>query len=328
MKVKNSVPLGNMVIADYLADGITLRVVTASPKAELTTIDPETMGVVSRFTFEVHPHLSSEPITDESCLYLPTKIGQILAIDKFSGQILQSMKLGNMHITSKVYQDEENIYCIGGVPLHNGKKFQLDQFAMAACDKETGTKNMQTSYFATEKVHLTVSDDLWVLSGPQISVFAKEGELKQQVDIETEPDYPLILTPKYVICLYRDGKVKIIEREDLSRLFILRASPITGTPMVAENKVFWPSANGLCILDFETKDFRLISANKQLNPSLALANSTTILGTTKDGCIIGFDLDSENFESIKLTTQLLWKPVVVDNFVFVASQEHFHHLEV
>ena len=65
-----------------------------------------------------------------------------------------------------------------------------------------------------------------------------------------------------------------------------------------------------------------------MNPIIAFAEESLILGSTDDGSLLQFDLTSKEIEAIKLTTHQLWKPVVVENFVFIASRDSLHQIEV
>lgn len=328
MKVKNTVPLNNAQLVDYLTDGMSLRIINSTPRADLVTIEPNSMGVISRFPFDLDPHLSSQAGLDDSCIYLPTKVGKILAIDKFSGQILQTLECGNMHIISDIQQDEDFVYCIAAVPLHNGQKFDFDKFAIAICNKSTGQKEIQTAYFSGKPAFLAVDDDLWLVSEATMMIYTKSGELKRTIDLETPPDFDPIITEHYAICVYKSGKIKLFEKEYLNRVTILETVPCVGTPIRWGDNLIWATTKGICLFDYKRKVFESIQTNKNMNPAIALAKDSLILGSTDDGSLLQIDLTSKETEAIKLTTHQLWKPVVVENFVFIASQDSLHQIEV
>ncbi|KKL73433.1 hypothetical protein LCGC14_2074990, partial [marine sediment metagenome] len=108
MKVNNTVQLLNPYLVDCLTDDVTIKLIGSSPHIDIITLDPESLGLISRFSIDAAAHDFYTSCIDDSCIYLPTKLGQILALDKFSSEILATINL-SMPIMSDLVQDDQNI---------------------------------------------------------------------------------------------------------------------------------------------------------------------------------------------------------------------------
>jgi len=326
MKVKNTVPIPVTQLIDYVADDCSLSMLGLSKNhIDIISIDADTMGVVSRFPVEteINPHVKY--CLDDSCLYIPTKLGQILALDKFSGEILATMNT-SMPIMANLAIDDENIYCICGVPLSRPWKLITDNFCVCIFDKETGIKKVQTSYFSAMPSFLTVSDHIWVTCGTYLLQYTKKGELRLQAHLGVPMEYPPLLASEQVIYVSMNGVVRAFNMEDLSPFAIIQAAPCDSDPVLTgDEEVLWFTKNGICRTNYKEREFKVVTSNKTSLYSTLL--NEKMFGCDKSGNLVQFDLETNETQSVKLGSESLSRPVQVDDYIFIASASHLHQIE-
>ncbi len=327
MKVRNTIPLQHFSLIDYLGDDDMLLRLITGPQLTLSMIDSDDLTVMGNFSIQTTPHEFYHSAADNSCVYIPTKEGQILAIDKFSGEILATANMA-MPIMSDVEQDKQNIYCICGVPISTKWRLNVDNYCLCISDKETGQKKAQTNYFDSPCSMTLSNDDIWV-SSSSLKRYLKTGEFVNEIKIP-KLAYKPIVTDNYVISCFHDGLVRVFNCNDLELYSIINAEPnISGPLITATEEIVWITDSGICRVNFHEKVFLSIAANKNMAPVLALSPDRTLLfGCSTDGCLVTFDLYANTSSFIKLSKEQLQKPEVVGNYVFVLNKENLIQIEI
>ena len=245
MKVINTIPLPNPHLVNCITDDITVKLIGSGPHTDIVTLYPESLSFISRFSIETPVHDFYTSSIDNDCVYLPTKLGQILAIDKFSGEILTTINLG-MPIMSNIIQDQQNIYCICGIPLSRKWEIVFINFCVCICDKETGIKKIQTSYFeGNPSALLKDKDFLWVVSGEYLIQYSCNGEYLRKSHLGPDFEYSLI-TKDHIICVSTDGFVRVFDKEQLNLTSSIQAQPCISKPFVINEILVWVTPSGIC----------------------------------------------------------------------------------
>jgi len=328
MKVKNTVPMPVPHMINYHADDFTIIMLGASKQhVDLMSIDPDTMGVISRYPVETDIIEQLDSHIDDSCVYLPTKLGQILALDKFSGEILTTVNAA-MPIVSDLVGDDDSIYCVCGVPISRQWNLLVDNFSLCIFDKETGVKKVQSHYFTGTPCFLSVTNDyVWVVAGAYILKYAKDGELLKQAHLGVPMDYPPIITEDHVILVAANGIVRILNVDDLSFFTIIRAALCPFQPALEENELIWFTENGVCRVEYLEQVYKENKLNRTMNSSVELVGKD-VFGCDLSGSLVNFNLESSETSAVKLSSDPLRKPIRVENYLFVASSMQLHQIEV
>ncbi len=330
MKVNNTIPLPDSYLIDSLTDGVTIKLIGSRPHADIITLDPESLGLVSRFPIDTTVHEFYSSCIDDDCIYLPTKLGQILALDKFSGDILATINLG-MPIMSNLVQDNQNIYCICGVPLSRQLEVVFTNFCVCICDKETGEKKVQTSYFEGNPYALIKNgDSIWVIAGEYLIQYSCDGEYLRKAHLGPNFEYPPLMAENHVVCVSTEGIVRALDKDKLELATFTRAQPCISNPFLINEALIWITPSGICHVDLKEEGFRSIEANRKLlTDSIMSPDKTQLFAFDNTGSIVSFDLDSHAIQSIKLTKEItLRKPVIAENCLLVASSTQLHQLKV
>lgn len=329
MKVLNSVPLGRKPLIHYLHDESTLRLVYSAPHLEVLTLDLESLASINRLVVQTEPHDFYSACIDNDCIYVPTKLGQILAIDKFSSEILATINLG-MPIMSDVLQDDKQIYVICGVPLSRERNLVVDNYCLCICSKETGKKEVQTSYFDGNLALITKEQGcIWVIGGRSLLKFSLDGELLHKTMLGSYLDYAPLVDDEFVICVSKNGMTRVLRKDNLSIHLTRQFPSCIGEPRLISGFVVWLTPQGLCYLNHREQVFHEIAMNiRLLAETTVSSDETKLFACDPSGSIVSVDLNTTKARQIKLAETILRKPLVADNFLFVVSDDQLHHLQV
>lgn len=328
MKVTNTVQLPNPYLVDCLTDEVTIKLIGSGQHTDIITLDPESLGLVSRFSVDTTVHNFYASCIDDDCIYLPTKLGQILALDKFSNEILTTINLG-MPIMSDLVQDDKNVYCICGVPLSKKWSMLFNNFCVCICDKETGEKKVQTSYFEGDPTTLIKNgDSLWTIGGEYLIQYSCSGEYLRKAHLGPGFEY-LLITEDHVVCVSSKGSVRALDKDKLELIALTQAQPCISNPCLIDEVLVWVTPSGICHVNFKEEVFRGIGANREmLTDSVLSPDKTQLFALDNVGSIVSFNLNNHAMQSIRLTKETLRKPIIVENYLLVASATQLHQLKV
>lgn len=330
MKVKKTVPLKDLKLVGCVTNGSSLQLIIANPHAEIITIDPDSMAAVNRFFIATEPHLDYHACVDDNCIYLPTISGQILVIDKFSGDIFENINLGSVYISSDILQNDERIYCIGGVPINSHHTLNTSRFCAYICNKETGNQEIQTNYFQGMPLFLSIEKNkMWISAGNYLLRYNQEGENEIKVYLSQAPDYPPIAANGLLHCVYRTGLIKILNPQNLTGFDEFYGKPAISPPLLINNSLFWLMERGMCKVDLQKRVVETLQTNKQMAPTpLVAVSERKVIGCTIDGSILSFDMTTRKINAVKLADKGLWKPMIVEGDLFVISPQGLHKIEI
>lgn len=326
MKITNTrnLPLARLV--DYTADNLLLHLISSSSLINILGVEPESLGVMSNYSVQADLHQFYQSCVDDTLLYLPTRTGQILALDKFSGDLVYTIDLGITAIMSNLEQDEDNLYFICGIPISTKTRLELTRFCLLTVCKKTGKKKVQTNYFKGDPIFLTLGEKfLWVTSGPILTQYSKEGEKKEsEANLLVSPSYKPMIVGEFIVCPYKSGLIKIIRQGDLSLYAEIEVRPNAANPMLFHDHVVWLTKNEISLIDIKNKKITKTietDLDTELDDPRVLVDSKIFM-CSKNGHLSAFDLQQEETTSIKLTDKDLWKPVFMDGHIFVVSSDN------
>lgn len=328
VKTRN-LPLTRLV--DYTADDLLLHLISSSSLVNVMGIEPNSLGVMTNYSIETDLHQFYQSCVDDSFLYLPTRIGQILALDKFSGDLVHTIDLGTTVIMSNLEQDDENLYFICGIPISSKNSLELTRFCLLIVSKETGKKKVQTQYFKGDPIFFTPGEEsLWVTAGPILTQYSKAGEKKEsEANLLVSPSYKPLIVGEFIVCTYKSGLIKVIRQGDLSLYAEIEVRPNATNPMLFNDNVVWLTKNELSLVDIKNKTTKTIETDfdPDLDDLPVLADSK-IFKCSNHGDLVYFDIQERRTVSIKLTDKELWRPVFMDGYIFVVSGNDLYQIEV
>ena len=329
IKVKNAIPLPTNIV-QYMTDDFLRLIGVEPPFIRIITLDPESLNTISHFNINAVLHNFYQPCIDNNCIYIPTKIGQLLVLDKFSGELISTINMKSNYIMSDILQTHDRLFCVAAIPINTKLKLRLDHYCICIFDKENCIKLVQTRYFTGPPAFLSINNDfLYAVGNEYLYKFSLDGEQEIKTRLHTPPDLPLLHAGSYILCCHRSGMVKVLNEHDLSRYAIVRGHPMESFPIItSDHEIMWFTKNGICRIDFHKQVSHHFPLNNTWGFSEILSTQDCLLGCDQNGRIISFRLNDHTIQMIKLANGKLRKPVMAGKYLFTLSDDKLHHLEI
>lgn len=222
----------------------------------LSIVDPISFEVIENLTFQSQPSDFS-PISDNNNLYIPLLDGQIAVIDKFSGENIGYVDLGNSILVSQLYQFGNYIYCLCGVPITNGLRADINNYSVSAINKDTLKRERQSMLIKCEDpVFSLLGDKSCLVFGDKVVIFDYELSDSQEFTINFKTIFPLLESENYYICTSPKGSVEAIKKDDLgsSTIKMITTSQTLSPPLLkGSDELIWFMNNGVFSVNISTQ---------------------------------------------------------------------------
>lgn len=321
MSPSNVIPFSGLV--SYCQDqSVSYLFSKDGSKVVVSVLDPKNLVIQSQFTFQcdMHPYIS--PITDDSCVYIPTTDG-MLVIDKFSGDVILNIDL-NMVPVSNIECFDQNIYVICGLPiLKSSKQFADDMFSLLILDKNTGEKKYQSAIMKGHNASLSVDkDNAWCSVGKTIYIHNTKTVMSE--DLIFSSSYQPIIASDFVCTSSKMGSLEIFNRTStiLHGKIFIRSNK---TPPVAiGNTIYWFVNNELYNINIETMTINQSHKFKNEIISSPVVRGNNIYVCDLDGKF--FVVSDNGVLEINIEKTKLYKPLIFDKTVIIPSIENIFKL--
>jgi hypothetical protein len=331
MDIKHSLNLSGILIG-CLADDAAIYVLTASKyEVSLSVFDPDSFKKVSAIQMHVQPLPDLQPCIDDDCIYIPTSEGQIIGFDKFNGIPLVTMDLGYMVAVSDILQNQNYIYSCCGVPvkLRALEKANTDIFSMCSNNKSDGRKHIQSQYMQGDRFFITLSDnEFFIVVGDNLYHYNNVFELKNMITLTVPVDYNPIVTDTFIVCASKIGTLEVLNKSDFSRQSNLLVTNNACPPIHSKNDiVYWFVYNGAYRIDLNEMSKEQLSDLPTTEITEAVLGHNSIYLSNKKGYLSAYNVKKHDCVSLKISKGSLRNPLLLNNHVFVASEEALHQIE-
>ncbi len=324
MHIKKTLPLASTPI-NYFHDGTTFCVlIDAGKNVQCASFDSETFDTLGSF-------LITEKVSQANCyaeedvLYLTTNEG-IMGYDIFSGHHVSLIQSGSL-VPIDFCPGNGGLFVMSGVPLVSGKQVDTSKICVSYHETEKGSKlfqsqNMEGDFFAP------LYDDgcLWILVGNVLHKYSPECELVSIVSMKSRAGHPPVFTENFIAVASELGTLEIINRSDMqcqSRLLIGK----NNSPPVATNNdvICWCTHEGVCHINLSTKEVTKIQLKHKIDSSPLYINGSLYAGD-EAGHLVEIKDGVPSY--LEVSKKPLWKPVLSNGYVYIASQEGMHQVEI
>jgi hypothetical protein len=326
MKIKKSLPINIGGLLESYSDDFSVHLISKSDSYYVTTIESDTLAGLNRFPIPSDISEDFKGCVDNDCIYLPTKLGQILAIDKFSGKLIHTLNTA-LPIMSDLKCDGDKVYCICGVPISRKWNLYIDNYCVVIFDSKSGTKVSQTSYFRGFPSHLIVSESsLYVAHGSTFISFSKNGEMKRSINMGVPIDFCPMVCPIEKICFTnKDGTVRFIN-EDLAFLSILKGDENKYGCLFMNHQLAWITESGIYHCEPEAKKSQRIEVNRKLQFP-AFFTGSNVWASDFQGGVVRINVESKEIRSLKLGQDPILSLIKAEEHTFVATQHNLFLIE-
>lgn len=312
-----------------IADNDLLYFITTANNTSVSCYDVKNDMVFSRFTVEALPPVDSFCTLDEHHLYFPTQYGQVLRLQKHSGQILQIIDLGWASIVSGVLCDQQYIYNVCSVPLSNGVKINDKQFCLNTHDKLNGRKIGQSKFFMHNIFRHVVDEEMiWLSSGNMLYKCKKTGEIEQELILTYIPSDHFLTYKDLLILFNNTGLITFINKQDMLVENGMNLKSNNSSPIIVGNNLFWFCHNELIKIDldtYETNKIMNIAGIVNTNPVIYDNN---LIACDSNGDIVQFNTNNQQLYKLTIEKDKWFTPTIINNMAFICSPNYLYQVEI
>ncbi len=322
MKIKKSLPITPI---NYLSEGQLLYVLLPSKAGvQFATFDPNTFEGLSAFT--IHEKLGhNQALIHDERLFLITTDG-IIGYDTFTGQQAVFMQTSSVPLSMGILGDKLVSLC--GIPLLRNRKINTDDFCICVNDIKTGEKLSQ-SQTIHESSHPALADGIWFASDGFIHRLSEDCELIGRRRLIARPDAPLLDTNDYVVSVSDLGTLEIFYKETMKRHANILVNKNNSLPLAYDNTLLWFTETVLRQIDLDSGSVSTICEIQNPVVSSLAKSGNDIYSADDKGNLVKVSIGPPvSVEVLRLSEKQAWKPVLSGEYLYIASPEALHQIEV
>ncbi len=289
------------------------------------SFNPHSLKMISEFAFYYDANPLIPPCVDESCIYLPSNDGQIIGVDKFSGDTTVSIDLGLMTQLSDIQQSNTHVYVLCGIPITNRNKIDVSNICITANDKKSGKKQFQTRSFSSP-IQFSVNGNIWVVDNKTLLKLSDNFDVEHRTSISFNPNFAPLVTDDYVILCSNKGLVEVLDHDLHSIVRLVTGSTSSVGPILCGDIVLWFVHGKLLSIDPETRWSETILKYEFITRSSGFTSGSNIYTTTSTGNFVKIHTQTGHLNEVHIIDQPLDNPTVVDDMAFVNAEGQLHQI--
>lgn len=290
----------------------------------LSILDPRLMKVISTIQLSFDVNYIVPPVVDRDSVFIASSVGDIVVLDKFSGDIVSKIDIGIMPVISALEQVGNSLLAICGVLISNGLKTDTDSFCLVSCSKTTGKKEFQTRSMKGLVRPMGFSPaDVWISVDRNLFGFDLNGEQIGHLPIGFQPSYSPIVTDSHVVAANKAGLLEIFDKNGTSR--IIMASPNQCKPVLFGDSLIWITDNGCWKISLigDVSVVESISKNVKLTPIV----DGKFIYYISEGVLHKLGKDDVS-EPMKITDKLITHFSICDGYVLVIATDEIFRIKI
>lgn len=292
----------------------------------LYTLDPHIFKVVSQFHLQLPINYIIRSVADQNCIYIPTTQGEIIGIDKFSGEKVVHCDLGMMTIVSDVVQDEDNLFTVCGVPIMHGLKTDTEILSITSNDKLSGNKVGQSQIMRGRICPITVKHNyIWSTIGKNLYKHSLLCEKIKVKELQFSPNYKTIATEDYICTASSKGALEVFNK-DLETHYRIFLSHNNSPPVhVFHNTIYWFINETLYKIDLDKKSIMKYYEFDYPIISTPAVDRNDIYATDKSGNLIRI---SDEVKVMHVDNTPFRQPIILGEYIILISKEKIYRIEI
>lgn len=327
MQLKKAIPINGTLLDYFLDESGFNALILSKSSSQLVTFDPDTF--VKLGSFWINHQLQTSSCIDENCFYVVTNASQLIAIDKFSGIELVYFDVGIMNVVD-FCQTVDGIYSLCGVPINNGGKPTTDLFCVCYNNKQDGKKIKQSPSVRGETVNqIVLDDDIWINIGKKVYKINTQCEIDGVLELKATSNHPPVISNKYISYASNMGTIEVIDKESTIVCRKILVEKNSSPPIqIYEDKIIWFAGKSIYVVDIGSGN---IDDRKSIpNPGVSSVTKTedSVYVADDSGNLIQYDFNKQGLSILNLSKGQLWKPIVRNNWLYIASSSHLYQVQI
>jgi len=326
MNIKNSTSWPDTTNACY-DDMIVYIVSSWKSGILLSALEPVAFKFPDRFSLNISYNPLLSPCVDDNCIYFPTREGEILGIDKFSGSKMMTSDLGMNIPVGNLEQNEQHVICLCGTPIVLPGKTDIETFCVCVINKETGQKIAQTQAMRSKFLPSMTYDHLiWAISDKTFFGYSSTGECLSQHSLNFSSPYPPICTDNFVACVSDIGTAEIFRKENGSLFSKIIIEKNSSPPIAYQDNLIWFTENHVSIINVSNQRVQKHKNKYRIRYKPVRVNDC-VYALDEIGNLIAHNIKDQNTVSIKMPEKCN-RIIPIDELLVVLSSQSIYTVEI
>lgn len=327
MKIKKAINIPSPIV-EYTSDGTFLYTLFSSKSSgQIVVFYEEAMEPSGQF--EIPEGISSpELVVHDDYIYTITGNG-ITGYDGFSGDPVVYIDSGSCVPLTLSIKDEV-ILSFCGIPLVGKNKIDTGSMCICSNDISTGKKIAQSASMEGQYQPASYGeDDIWVTGGLNLYKFKNTCELLIEKKLQIIPEYPITLTDNYAVSGSTLGTLEIFRRKDTSQVSRILVEKNSSSPVSYNNDhVVWITGKDVYLINLLSLKKRIIARLEDEIKSSPVVSGEYLYASSETGNLFRVNIETGVVENIKLSSGVIWKPIISKQYIFVATDKILHQVEI
>lgn len=237
----------------------------------LNIIDAASLSVIGQYEIAT-PISAFQPVLDNDCIYLPTTDGQILVVDKFSGEKLLDIDVGYRLIASDLSLLHGKLYYLCKIPISQSRS---EHYAVCCSDPTSGKQIFQGPLMSGQHAKMTAGRTIVAIVDKQLLFHDETCSILKKVHCNFEPQFTPILASDKIVVASPNGFLGIYANDGvvIKQLILPRT---TVHPIEYLSNLLWTQDRNILQIDISSyKTATLVTLASR--PTIIRANNGTVI---------------------------------------------------
>lgn len=277
------------------------------------------------FKLSVRLSGATKPAIDEDFIYVSTAYGEVLALDKYSGEIIHRYDIGRSIIFSDIIIHNDSIYLLSKIPVKKGNKIHT-HFQVNKINKEDGTSLKSTVISAGFCSLSKTENHLYLIADKTITEITENLNLSGMKNTIAIADKKVCEVDNTIVLFSKSGTAQILNENKEH----VRAFPINRQP----KEIVSYSTGIYVICNDGSYD---ISINKQaiqrltippMDYSASFCDGSKLVAGTTSGFIVLYNIESKTFLSVKVSSLPILSVMSFKSKLIVSSMSEVKEVQI
>jgi hypothetical protein len=204
---------GDRLVATALASDLFYRVIEERHRVRITGYSLPALTRVVDFRISTRVPTLASPLLEESEMILPTSAGEVVSIDRYSGEVFKQYEIGRSVPSSALFVKHKTLYLLVGIPVVRDRSFKVSRFALLCLDLETGERKLSKVVEAQAGNLLMHDGFLYAIMGQVVCRFDSNGEVINFTKTPLRHVLPPIISNGHLTLVSPKGSIHVLDTD-------------------------------------------------------------------------------------------------------------------
>lgn len=265
----------------------------------------------------------TKPAIDSNCIYIGTAYGEVLILDKFSGEIINKKDIGRSIVCSDILVNNDSIFFVSKTPI---RKNEITNPYIQLNNINTNDYLLiKSNLFSASNISFSmINDNVLLILDKKLHVFGFDCQQQKKYDIIVQPDHKIEISTNYLFFISAKGIVQCFDHNYNH----VRAFPITNsikTTLLNNDILYVFGDDGSYLIDIIKQSIVKMSIPPMPYISSCYMDNKIFLGT-ENGILVVYDIVKKSFVSHKISALPISNIKLLNSKIIAVSNDQIREV--